>query len=459
MEQIKTQEKSFYRTLAAVALPIALQSLISSSLVLVDNLMVGQLGEKALTSVGLAIQIFNIQWMILFGFCTGCATFVTQFWGVKDIPNIRKVAGLGVTACLCISFLFFIVGIMVPGFILRIFTDIPEAISAGSGYVRIAAPCFLFLAISQPLSGVFRGTQQTKIPLYISSFSFLLNTLLNYIFIFGKFGMPVLGINGAALATVIARFVECMLMMGAILSKRNILSGNIRTFFAFNRNFVKRVFRNATPTTINEGLWGTADASYNAAYGRIGITSYAAVQASSTIMNTFAYAAFSVGDASLILIGERLGRGDTKGAYELSQKLIKVGIAVGVIFGLSVVLMSSSILSMFDLTEEGLFMAKRILFIRGVFLPLSMYIVIQVTGTLRSGGDTKFAMLVEGSTMWFVGVPLAFLGVLYLELPVYAIVLLVQAESILKAYLLHKRYRSEKWLKNMIQGMDEGGLK
>ena len=454
MKNIGEENKNFYKTLAAVALPIALQSLISSSLVLVDNLMVGQLGESALTSVGLAIQIFHIQWMVLFGFCTGCATFVTQFWGVRDLGNIRKVAGLGVAICFSVSLLFFLIAIIAPSFVLRLFTDIPEAIELGSGYVRIAAPCFLLLAVTQPLSGVFRGTQQTKIPLYISSFSFLLNTLLNYVFIFGKFGTPALGINGAALATVIARAVECLIMTGAILSKRNVLAGNIKEFFAFNMNFVKRVLRNATPTTINEGLWGAADASYNAAYGRIGITSYAAVQASSTIMNTFAYAAFSVGDASLILIGERLGRGDTKGAYELSRKLIQVGIAVGIIFGAGVAIMATPILGMFDLTEEGLFMARRILLIRGVFLPLSMYIVIHITGTLRSGGDTKFAMFLEGSTMWFVGVPLAFLGALYFKLPIYTIVLLVQVESVVKAYILHKRYQSGKWLKNMIQGMN-----
>lgn len=454
MKQLKVEDKHFYRTLAAVALPIALQSLISSSLVLVDNLMVGQLGEKALASVGLAAQIFNIQWMLLFGFCTGCATFVTQFWGVKDLANIRKVAGLGVLVCFSLSMLFFLVAVVAPNSILRLFTDIPEAIEAGSRYVRIGAPCFLLLAITQPLSGILRGTQQTKIPLYISSFSFLLNTGLNYIFIFGKFGFPALGISGAAMATVIARMLEAMLMVAAILSKKNILSGNIRSFFAFNISFVKRVFRNATPTMINEGLWGTADASYNAAYGRIGITSYAAVQASSTIMSLFAHAAFSVGDASLILIGEQLGQGNTDRAYEISKKLIKVGVAVGAIFGVIIIFMANPILQMFDLTQEGLFLARRILLIKGVFLPLSMYLVIQVTGTLRSGGDTKFAMFLEGSTMWLIGVPIAFLGALYFKFPIYVIVLLVQVESIIKAVILSKRYKSGKWLKNMIQGIE-----
>ncbi len=454
MIKTKIEDKQFYRTLAAVALPIALQSLISSSLTLVDNLMVGQLGESSLSSVGLAIQIFNLQWMVVFGFCTGCSTFITQFWGVKDLSNIRKVAGLGITVCFSISMVFFLFAAFAPQVVLRIFTDIPLAIEMGSQYVRTAAPCFLLIAITQPISGTLRATQQTKIPLYITAFAFCLNTFLNYIFIFGHFGAPALGIKGAALATVIARIVETSLMAGILLSKRNILSGKLKDFFSFNMGFVRRVFKNATPTTINEGLWGAADAAYNAAYGRMGVTAYAAVQASSTIMNLFAYAAFSVGDASLILIGERLGRGDTEGAYELSRKLVRVGITMGIILGALVIVLSGPILSLFELTEEGLSLAKKVLCVRGLVLPMSLYIVIHITGTLRAGGDTKFAMLCEVATMWLIGVPLAFLGALYFQLPIYVIVLLVQIESITKSLILRHRYRSKKWLNNMIRDMD-----
>lgn len=450
----KIENKQFYTTLAAVALPIALQSLISSSFILIGNLMVGQLGENALSSVGLAVQIFNVQWMVIFGFCTGCATFITQFWGVRDLPNIRKVTGLGITVCVLISLFFFLAARFAPEAVLGIFTETPSTIKMGSEYVRTAAPCFLLIAVTQPISGTFRATQQTKIPLYVTAFAFCLNAFLNYALIFGHFGAPAMGVRGAAVAIVAARIVEAGLMGGILLSKRNILSGKIQEFFSFNLNFIRRVLKNATPTTINEGLWGAADAAYNAAYGRMGVTAFAAVQASSTIMNLFAYAAFSVGDASLILIGERLGRGDTEGAFKISQKLVKVGITVGIVLGVMVIVFSSSILGMFELTPEGLFLAKRVIIVRGLVLPMSLYIVIHITGTLRAGGDTKFAMLCEVLTMWLIGVPLAFLGALYFELPIYVIVLLVQIESVIKSLILRHRYRSKKWLNNMIQDMD-----
>lgn len=450
-------DKAFYRTLAAVALPIALQSLVSSSLTLVDNLMVGQLGETALGSVGLATQIFHIHWMVLFGFCTGCSTFTTQFWGVRDVANIRRVAGLGVAFCFAVSTLFFTVATAAPEFVLRIFTDSPEAIELGSTYVRTAAPSFLFLAVTQPLSGTFRATQQTRIPLYVSSFAFGLNTVLNYLLIFGHFGFPAMGIGGAALATMISRMMECGLMVALMLSQKNVLSGRIKEFFSFNRHFVGRVFRNTTATTVNEGLWGAADGAFNAAYGRLGITAYAAVQASGTIMGLFCYAAFSVGDAALILVGEKLGQGDKEGAFALAGKLVRVGLFVGALFGGLMILLSGPILGLFELSARGVFLARRVLLVKGLFLPALMYIVIHITGTLRAGGDTKFAMFCEVGTMWLIGVPLAFFGALYLRLPVYAVVLMVQAEVLVKSLILRKRYRSGKWLKNMIQGIDGGG--
>jgi putative MATE family efflux protein len=362
-----------------------------------------------------------------------------------------------VTVCSAVSVLFFAVAVAAPGFVLRVFTDIPEAVEMGSAYVRIAAPGFLFLAVTQPLSGTFRATQQTKIPLYVSSFAFSLNTLLNYVMIFGHFGFPAMGISGAALATMLSRMVECALMVSIVLFRKNILSGRLKDFFSFNLNFVRRVFRNAAPTTVNEGLWGAADAAYNAAYGRLGITAYAAVQASNTIMSLFSYAAFSVGDASLILVGERLGQGDKEGAFLLAGKLVRVGLFVGGLFGGLMILLSGPILGLFDLSARGVFLARRVILIKGLFLPAAMYIVIHITGTLRSGGDTKFAMFCEVGTMWLIGVPLAFLGALYLRLPVYTVVLLVQAELLVKSLILRKRYRSGKWLKNMIQGMDQGG--
>ncbi len=151
MTQETLNNKEIYGSLVRVAIPIALQSLIGSSLNLVDNLMVGSLGESQLAAVGVSVQIYFIFWMVVYGFCGGCSTFMTQFWGAKDLPNIRKTVGFTLVVCVSVGILFFLVALIAPETILGIFTNIPETIEAGVPYVQAGAPCFLFLSVSLPL--------------------------------------------------------------------------------------------------------------------------------------------------------------------------------------------------------------------------------------------------------------------------------------------------------------------
>lgn len=442
--------KKLYQTLAAVALPIALQNLIASSLSLVDNLMVGSLGEAELAAVGLSIQIYFIQWMMLYGFCSGCATFIAQFWGAGDVAHIRKVIGFALAVCVSFSSLFFLACLLFPGQVLRIFTDIPQAIAMGQGYVRTGAVIFLCTSVTVPFTSALRATQQTTKPLMISSIAFVANTFLNYVFIFGKFGAPAMGIVGAALATVIARLLETVLVLFVIFGKNNILKGRPGEFFGWDKVFIRKIVNNALPTTVNETMWGMATSAYSAAYGRIGITAYAAIQASNAIQNLFTMAFFSVGDAMLILIGQQIGKKEMDYAYGLSKRLYRIGISIGALGGVALIFAAPWIVGWFDFTPEGRTYAIRILTIYGVFMGMNIFNGSSITGSLRAGGDTRFAMFTEVGTMWLIGVPLVFAGALWWHLPVYLIVLIAQCEGIVKAVILLRRFLSKKWLRNVI---------
>ncbi|MCQ2561980.1 MAG: polysaccharide biosynthesis C-terminal domain-containing protein, partial [Clostridia bacterium] len=210
---VHIDNRQFYRTLLAIAVPIALQNLIASSFTMVDNIMVGKMGETALASVGLATQLFSVQWMMIFGLCSGCSTFYSQFWGTSDVKSIRKTLGFAWTACVSLSLIFFLVAQFAPGFVLGLFTNEPIAIEQGKGYLTIAAVNFLFVAICQPVVAALRATQQTKPPLYITIAAFFTNTCLNYCLIFGNFGFPRLEIRGAAIATGISRALETVLTL------------------------------------------------------------------------------------------------------------------------------------------------------------------------------------------------------------------------------------------------------
>lgn len=444
------KNKELLGMLGRVALPIALQSLIGSSLNLVDNLMVGSLGELELNAVGVSVQIFFIYWMLMYGFSGGAATYISQFFGACDYKNIRKTTGFTITVALIIGFIFFTVAELFPRQILGIFTKYPEVIDVGVGYVRIGAPTFLMIAITQPFTIALRATQQTRLPLYASALALAMNTFLNYVFIFGKFGAPALGVNGAALATAISRVLEMSFILFVVFGRKNIIAGKFREFFGFERELAGKIAKNALPTTMNETLWGLGTSLYVAAFARIGITEGAAIQACSTINNLFTLAAFSMGDAILILVGQRLGEGKTELAYNMSRKLIKIGLIIGVIMGAGIILMGEPILGLFEFTDRGADYAAKILLVYGLTMWMSLYNAMQVTGCLRCGGDTKFAMLAETGTVWFIGVPLAFITSLYLGWPIYFAVLAVKFEEVVKGVILTKRYLSKKWVRNVI---------
>lgn len=427
-----------------------MQSLIASSLSLVDNLMVGSLGETELAAVGISIQMYFIHWMVMFGFTSGASTYMAQFWGVKDLKNIKKTTGLAVCICFSISVVFFVIAMFFPHMVMRLFTDIPELVELGTGYVRTGAFTFLTISITVPFTAALRTTQQTKLPLYISIFVFTTNTFLNYVFIFGNFGAPKLGVVGAALATLIARCFELLLVLFVVFGKKNIVAGHFSEYFGWSKELIGRIVKNAVPTTMNETLWGIGTAMYAAAYARVGVTEYAAVQASNTINNLFVMAAFSVGDATLILVGQKLGEGRLDFAYELGKKLLRVGAVLGIIFGGLLIICAKPIIGLFDLTPEGQKYTFYVLIVYGLFMWLAVYNGISITGILRSGGDTIFAMFTEMGSIWFYAVPMAFITTLVLHLPIYFAVLLVKTEDLIKFFILVKRFSSKKWAKNVI---------
>ncbi|MDD4564026.1 MAG: MATE family efflux transporter [Eubacteriales bacterium] len=452
-QPIVIENKNLYRTLTRVALPIALQSLITSSLNLVDNLMVGSLGEVELAAVGLSTQIYFVYWGVIFGFTSGSSAFTAQFWGKQDPHNIRRVTGFAITVCFGFGMLFFIPSVFFPEYILRIFTDIPAVIELGKDYVRIGAVCFLTLSITVPFTTALRTTQQTSVPLKISIIVFSTNTFLNYVFIFGNFGAPELGVKGAAVATAISRAIELILVIYVIFGRRNVIAGKITEFFDWHRALVTRILSTAVPVMINETMWSMGMAAYNAAYGRMGITEFAAIQASITLDSLFIMAIFSLADALLILVGQQIGMGKTDYAFALAKRLLRIGVIVGVAAGGLLILTSQFIIRIFNFTPEGQYYTLLIICIYGIMMPLKIFNGLNVVGIFRCGGDTKFAMYLEIGSVWLIGVPLVFFGALYLALPVYLVVLIEQMEEIVKGIFCRQRFRSKKWLNDLIRGL------
>ena len=446
-------DSRFYAKVAKIAVPVALQGLISASLTLLDNMMVSSLSETALSAVNLGVQLFNVQWMMVFGFCTGCSTFLTQFWGAGDVKSLRKVTGLASVSSMALSLLFFCVGTFFPAQAISLFTSDSSAALLGAEYLKVASVNFLFIAVTQPFSTALRSTQQTRMPMYVSIAAFFADLFFNYCLIFGNLGFPRLEVRGAAVATVIARALECVLMAFFAVVRKNPIKGPVRDFLSWDKAFAGRVYKNSAFTTLNETLWSGANSAMNAAYGHTGVIQHAAYAASITVMNLFLMAMFSIGDASLILVGARIGEERFDEAKDTARKLLRLALVGGAAAGCLIALLSGQVLKIFDLSPEGMEIAKRLMYINAVFCPLYLTNGVMIAGVLRAGGDTRFAALTEILLMWLTSVPISFIGALWLKLPIATVVLFAQLEQIIKFIILYRRFRSGKWLNYMIEGM------
>lgn len=453
-ERQELGKKDVYGNLFKVALPIAVQGVIASSLNLVDNLMVGALGESELAGVGVGVQIYFIAWIITFGFAGGSSTFVAQFMGANDPKNIKETIGFATMFSLSIGILFFIWGFFSPRSIAEIFTDIPETIDLASEYIRFGSPCFLFMPVSVVFEMGLKSTQQTKFPMYISLVAFSANTFMNWVLIFGHFGLPALGVKGAAIATSASRLIEILLGIIIIFYRNNILKGRISEYFCRNRILMKRVLKNSLPTMTNEGLWALATTMYVAAYARVGVTEYASYQAGETIARLFVMAAFSIGDAALILVGQKLGEKKLEEAYDLAKTIIRITVFLGILFGAVLMVCAKPLISLYNFTPLGRHIAFLILMVDAGTMVFYILNGVIISGILRSGGDTRFAMLLDCGTIWLIGVPLAFFSTGVLGLPIYFAVLICKSEEIIKLILSVRRFLSKKWVRNVIKGID-----
>ena len=450
---MQLDRKSLNIKVLKIAAPIAVQGVVTATLTMVDNLMVGFLGETELAAVGVGAQIFMLHYMIMFGLLSGSATFMAQFYGTRDMANIRKVIGFAFTLLSVLGIIFFIISVFFTKQLLSIYTDDPAVLSLASVYVRINSGSLLLMAFSAPMEMAFKATQQVRLPMIVSGAVFVSNTLINYILIFGKLGFPALGVAGAAAGTLSARVIEVLLNTYFAFRESNSFRGSIPSFFGWDPELIRRIIRNATPTTINEFVWAFGQSMYVAAFNRIGTTAYAAYQAANSIFNIFNFAAFSIGDAALILIGEKLGEGDKKYTWTLSRHIIRITIEAGLAIGAVTIALSRPLSHIFNLSVQGKTYIFYILIVFGATMAVDILNGVLIAGVLRAGGDTRYTMFTECGTIWFIAVPLAFISALVWHLPIHLALLMTRTESLVKAVILMRRYKSKKWMNTVIEDL------
>lgn len=454
-------DAGFWRVALRLAIPIALQNLLISSFSLIDTLMVGQLGDVALSAVGMAGQWSWLLNIALFGVISGTSLYISQYWGVRDIDGIHRTYGIALTSALLISAVFTLLGLFLPGGIVSVFNRDPAIIDAGSAYLSIAALSYPAVAMSNILSTVLRSTERVRLPLVVSGFTAVANALLNYTLIFGKFGAPEMGVRGAALATVISSWMGPLLILLISFCQKNILITSPARLFRFKRAQVGAFYRRAAPIILNESLWGLGTLIFNVIFANLGYEYYAAV----TIHKTFENIAFVffVGfcNACSIMVGKSIGAGKIERGVMDSRRFAMIIPAVSVIAGLLIILFRAQLVSIFNMggniSELTQRTAQTILLIYALELPMRNIPYIMIVGIFRPGGDTVTGMKLDLFSQWLLSIPATFLAAFVLRLPFVAVFATMYLfEDYLKSFLCLRYFISDRWVKPVTEAGKKG---
>ncbi len=444
------RDKTFLRELLVIAIPISFQQLINASLNMLDVIMVGQLGESAIAALGLSNQVFFVLILLLFGTTSGMAIFTAQFWGKQEIDSIRKVLGMSLITAVGFALIFTLAAILIPETVLGFYTNDAEVIALGSGYLRIVGFTYVPMAIATAYIAVLRSIRLIRLTVIATVSALIFKTILGYCLIFGIGGLPALGVRGAAIGTASGWALELVLLLILIYTQKTPLAANPLTFFSFDMSFFGRVLKTALPAVLNELFWSFGITTYYAIYAHIGTDSIAAINVNATMEELGFVVFMGLGNACAVMVGNRIGARKKDEAYEIVRRVTILGVAFAVIVGVIIFLLRDVVVGLYDLSPSGVNNVRMLMLMMACTLWIRMFNFSVFIGALRAGGDTRFALLMEICSIWLIGVPAAYFGAFVLHLPVYLVYLMVALEEFAKAFVSGWRFRSRKWIHDLV---------
>jgi len=449
MHSLISKDKGFYKNVARIAIPIALQGLITTGVNMMDTIMVGAVGETELSAVSLANQFINIFHIFCMGIGMGASVLVARYYGMKDNSSLKKTITIMLRLCLALSVLFCFATIILPKQIMLIYTTESDIINLGIKYLRWSVITYFFLGLSVTCTIVLRNVGQVRIPLYTSIIAFFVNVGANYIFIFGKFGAPKMGVEGAALGTLISRVFEFSVICGYLVFKDKEIAYKIRDIIKPVGKLWQEYIRISIPVLISDGILALGNNSVAMVIGRLGKT-FVAANAVTTVTQQLS-SVFTQGfsQAGAIVTGYTLGEGDRKKAHDQGYAFLGLGFVFGLFAATVIMIISGPMIKAYNLSEETRNIASQLM------LSISIIIIFQATnsimtkGVLRGGGDTKMLMLTDNIFLWIASVPLGILAGLVFHFPAFWIYFFLKIDQVLKAFWCVYRLRSGKWIKKI----------
>ncbi len=450
------REPGFYRRLLALALPLILQNLITTSLGFVDTFMVGLIGSNELSAVTAAnTPIFLLQ-VTIFGLMSGLTVLVSQYWGQHDVEAINRCMGVVMYLGLAMSSAAATALLIFPTQVMGIVTDNPLLIELGAPYLRIVGVSYVFNAVSSVYVSMQRSTENPTFGMLVFGSSMLANTVLNYILIFGKLGLPALGVTGAAIATLTSRILEFVIALVYALHCRRIPllpKALLRPGLAILRSTLKY----SGPVMINEFMWGLGSSTLISIMGHMTISAdmLAARAIMGHIDNFSTVACFGLAGAASVMVGKRIGEGAEKeDVYQLGLCLLTVSLLLGLFVSVVLALLLPTVFipilyPLFQLSETATTAAITLCIVYLISMPLRSFDITNIIGLMRAGGDTRMAAVLDIFPVWLFSIPLAALFGLVLDAPVFLVCAATQFESFIKAPASVIRLRSRKWINDV----------
>ena len=439
------QNQTFFRMVCNLAIPVALQSMLQSSFSMVDQLMIGQLGSVSVAGVGLAAKFSSVFSVILSAVGAVAGIMISQYLGQKNHTEVSRSFFVNLSVSAGIACVFTGAAILFPEEILRLYTSDQAVVQSGASYLAYVGGSFLPMTGASMMAVMLRCMERAILPLYAGIAAAVLNTGLNYILIFGKLGMPAMGANGAAVATVISQIVYLVIICIMMFRYQEVFyerePGERKASFEWRQYLLLIV-----PVFVCELMWSLGENVYAGIYGHLGTDAAAAVTLTNPIQGLLIGALCGLAQAAGVIIGKKLGREEYEEAYQAAKKLMLYGLAGALVLSGIIAAFSRFYVEIYQVESEVKQLTVNVLTAYAVIAPVKVENMILGSGILRSGGKTQYVMIIDLIGTWMFGVPLGIVAAFVLDLPVYQVYFILSLEECIRFALSVAVFRRKKWM-------------
>lgn len=443
--------KSFYKKFFIIMIPMALKELINSLVNLIDTIMIGRLGETSIAAVGIANQLYFLFSLFLFGMNCGAGVFGSQFWGKQDLKSMKKVLGLNLILSGAVSILFMSIALFEPKLVFDAFKGSPQVAAEGIDYLKIVCIGYIATAITTAYDMSVCCSERAGLPFVVRVVGLVVNIFMNWVLIFGNLGAPAMGVKGAAIATIIARFTELAVMLSVIYSKKYIQAATPKELFIIPKSLIVKFCKIALPVVLNETAWGLGTTLYSWIFARVSPDAMVIITIVQNIERMMLVFFHGSGNAGGVFIGKAVGAGKKIQAYVYAKKLIYLSLITSAVISVVFIFARPLMLMPYNISSEVYKQSMDILLILSILINIKSLTFLLIVGVFRNGGSTRVSLAIDILSLWLIGIPAVAISGLFFRLPLIVVYSIMSIEEIIKVIASFIVFKRKRWIKSVVE--------